>query len=69
MTIVWIVGRMQPDRPRRALMLVRLGFGLRLVLAALLLGLALQADIGAGLLALAGLSVARWLLVGWIGLR
>jgi hypothetical protein len=60
-----VVRRLEPGRPRRSRMRVASSRWLRWVGATVLLALALQAGIVPGLLAFAGLWIARWSLVIW----
>lgn len=63
----WAVGRLRPDVPRNTVAWVLAGALLRwTIVAALLIG-ALQHGIVPGLLAFAGLWLARWGMVYWLG--
>lgn len=68
LTLWWTVSRFRPGAPRRALAWVLGGLMLRWGLAASLLITALQRGIVPGLLAFAGLWLARWGLVCWLAL-
>jgi hypothetical protein len=59
----WTVAQLQPDAVRLGLALVLLGATARWVLAAGLLLTAVLQGIGNAILALAGMMVARWVLV------
>ncbi|MBN1136953.1 MAG: hypothetical protein JXM73_10220 [Anaerolineae bacterium] len=61
----WTVARLQPDAIRLSLALVLAGAVVRWLLAAGLLLTALLQGIGAAVVALAGMMVARWALVWW----
>ena len=66
LTLWWTVGRMRPDAPLGAVTLALGGALLRWGCAGGLLILALQRGIVPGLLACAGLSLARWGLACWL---
>lgn len=61
LTQVWIVARLCPRTPRQGLWLLIGGMLLRWLLIAGLLSVALRQGIVTGLLAFAGLWLARWL--------
>jgi hypothetical protein len=63
----WTVSRLQHNMGRSALALVWGGLTVRLALAAALLTLGLRHGIGSGLLAFAGLWLARWGTTIWFG--
>jgi hypothetical protein len=63
LTLRWTVNRLRPDAALTSVPLVVLGFLMRLGFAAGLLVIALQRDIGLGLLAFAGLWLARWVTI------
>lgn len=60
LTLWWTVGRLSPDVPSSAVFLAMGGIMLRWGLATVLLIAALQHGIVSGLLAFAGLWLARW---------
>ncbi|MBC8449836.1 MAG: hypothetical protein H8D78_19050 [Chloroflexi bacterium] len=68
LTLWGTVARLRPDAPPRAVAWILGGALLRLGLAASLLIVALQRGILPGLLAFAGLWLARWGMVCWLGL-
>ncbi len=63
LTQVWLVARLCPRTPRQGLWLLLGGMLLRWALIAGLLSVALRQGIVAGLLAFAGLWMARWVLI------
>lgn len=63
LTLRWTVDRLRPDAVLIGAPLIAMGFVLRLGLSAGLLATALQRGIVPGLLACAGLWLARWLVV------
>ncbi|MEA3345876.1 MAG: hypothetical protein U9Q78_06500 [Chloroflexota bacterium] len=67
LTLCWTVARLDPGAPSTAVALVLAGAILRWGLAAGLLIAALQRGIGPGLLAFAGLWLARSGVVWWLG--
>ena len=60
LSLWWTVARLHPDAPSHAAVLTMGGAMLRWVLTAGLLIAALQHSIASGLLAFAGLCLARW---------
>jgi hypothetical protein len=68
LTLWWTVARLRPGAPRRAVAWALGGVMLRWGLAASLLITALQRGIVPGLLAFAGLWLARWGMACWLTL-
>lgn len=68
LTLWWTVAHLRPDAPGRAVAWTLGGAMLRWGLAAGLLITALQRGIGPGLLAFAGLWLARWGQACWLAL-
>ncbi len=67
LTLRWTMARLRPGAPRRAVAWILGGALLRWSLAVGLLVAALQRGIVLGLMAFAGLWLARWGMVCWIG--
>ena len=69
LSLRWTVARLHPDAPGQAVAWALGGAMLRWSLAAGLLMTALQRGVVPGLLAFAGLWLARWGIVCWLNLR
>lgn len=67
LSLQWTVGRLRPDVPRNAVAWVLAGALLRWTTTAGVLIAALERGILPGLLAFAGLWLARWGMVYWLG--
>ena len=69
LSLRWMVARLRPEVPCRAVAWAMGGVLLRWGLTAILLIIALQEGILPGLLAFAGLWLARWGIVYWLNWR
>ena len=69
LSLRWTAARLRPDAPGQAVAWALGGAILRWSLAAGLLMAALQRGVVPGLLAFAGLWLARWGIVCWLNLR